>query len=76
MEYQRVRKSSSWNPLSQEKSSQFAPRPFAVQAQQDSRRPPTQKEIENEAQRMERAKAQPGDRSSLAEFKLRFDRQL
>ena len=49
MVYQRVPKSSSWNPPSQEKSSQFAPRPFAVQAQQDSHRPPAQQEIENEA---------------------------
>jgi len=48
MVYQRVPKSSSWNPPSQEKSSQFAPRPFAVQAQQNSHRPPTQQEIENE----------------------------
>ena len=49
MVYQRIHKSSSWNPPSQEKSSQFAPRPFAVQAQQDSRRTPTQEEIENKA---------------------------
>jgi len=49
MVYQRIHKSSSWNPSSQEKSSQFAPRPFAVQAQQDSHRSPTQEEIENEA---------------------------
>ena len=49
MVYQRIHKSSSWNPPSQEKSSQFTPRPFAVQAQQDSHEPPTQQEIENEA---------------------------
>jgi|GEM_PF-3178213 len=49
MVYQRIDKSSSWNSSSQEKSSQFAPRPFAVQAQQDSHRSPTQEEIENEA---------------------------
>ncbi|MEH2260179.1 hypothetical protein [Nostoc sp.] len=49
MVYQRIHKSSSRNFPSQEKSSQFAPRPFTVQAQQDSRRPSTQEEIENEA---------------------------
>lgn len=49
MMYQKIHKSSSWNSPSQGKSSQFAPRPFAVQAQQDSRRPPTQIELENEA---------------------------
>jgi len=49
MVYQRIHKSSSWNPQSQEKISQFAPRPFAIQAKQGSHRPPTQEEIENEA---------------------------
>lgn len=49
MVHQTIRKSSSWNLLTQEKSSQFALRPLAVQAQQDSHRPPTQEEIENEA---------------------------
>lgn len=49
MVYQRIPKYSSWNPPSQEKSSQFAPRPLFIQAQQDSHRPPTQEGIENEA---------------------------
>lgn len=46
---QRSHKSLAWNPSSQEKSSQFAPRPFAEKAQQDSHRPATQEEIENQA---------------------------
>ena len=49
MMYQRIHKSSSRNPRSQEKSSQLAPRPFTVQAQRDSLFPPTEEEIENEA---------------------------
>ncbi|MBW4670991.1 MAG: DUF4157 domain-containing protein [Cyanomargarita calcarea GSE-NOS-MK-12-04C] len=46
---QRNHKSSSWNPPIQQKISQFAPSPNTIQAQQDSHRPPTQEEIENEA---------------------------
>lgn len=49
MAFQRGRTFSSWNPPSQETNAQFAPRPFAVQAQADSRRPPSQQEIGNEA---------------------------
>jgi hypothetical protein len=49
MVYQRISKSSSRNSPSQEKSSQFAPRPFAVQARHDSHRPSTRQEIENDA---------------------------
>jgi hypothetical protein len=49
MVYQRIPKPSSWNPPSQAKSSPLATHPFAVQVQQDSHRPPTQEEIENEA---------------------------
>ncbi len=51
MVYQRVHKSSSWNPLSQEKSAPLAPRPFAVQAQLESHRQPnpTQEELENDS---------------------------
>jgi len=47
--YQRISKSFSSNAPSQAKNSQYAPRPFTVQAQQNSHRPPTQEEIENEA---------------------------
>jgi hypothetical protein len=47
--HQRIHKSSPWNPPSQEKSSHLAPRPFAIQVQQDSHRTLTQEEIENEA---------------------------
>ncbi len=49
MVYQKKRKSLSWNPKSQQKNSQFAPRPFTIQAQQDSHKLPTQEEIENKA---------------------------
>lgn len=49
MVYQRVHKSSSWNLPNQDNSSQFAPRPFAAQAQQDSHRPPFLEQVENEA---------------------------
>jgi len=45
MEYQRINKSSSWNPPIQKKSSQFTPRPFSVQRKQGQ---PTQQDIENE----------------------------
>ncbi|NER36772.1 MAG: DUF4157 domain-containing protein [Oscillatoria sp. SIO1A7] len=48
MVHQRIKK-SSWTPPIQAKGSQLAPRPFPVQAQQKSHRPPTQEEIENEA---------------------------
>jgi Domain of unknown function (DUF4157) len=53
--HQRTHKSSSWNPPIQQKSSQFAPRPN-IQAQQDSHKPPTQEEIENEAFEQKREK--------------------
>jgi hypothetical protein len=49
MVYQRIHKSSSWNSKNQEKSSQFAPRLFTVQAKQNPHRAPTQEAIENEA---------------------------
>ena len=42
----RIKKSSPWNPPTQQKSSEFA-RPFIVQRNSD--RPPTQEEIEDEA---------------------------
>lgn len=47
--YRRIHKPSPWNHLSQEKSSRFAPRPLTAKARQDSDRPPTQEEIEDEA---------------------------
>ncbi|BAY21391.1 hypothetical protein NIES2100_11450 [Calothrix sp. NIES-2100] len=49
MVYQRIHKSSRSNTPSQIKSSQFALRPFAVLAPEDSYGSPTQKQIENEA---------------------------
>ena len=45
---QRIHKFSSCNPPCQARSSLFVPRPFTVQAQQDSHHPPTPEEIENE----------------------------
>ncbi|GET37588.1 eCIS core domain-containing protein [Microseira wollei] len=47
--HQRTHKSSSSPRQTQQKSSQFAPIPFAVQAQQETQRPPTQEEIEDKA---------------------------
>lgn len=44
MAKQRIHKSSSWNLPSQETNSQFAPRPFAVEAHQDVHRSPTQQQ--------------------------------
>jgi|GEM_PF-6240960 len=48
MGHQRIYQ-AAWNPPNQAKSAQFAPRPCAVQASQDSQTTPTQDAIENEA---------------------------
>ncbi|MFB2881324.1 DUF4157 domain-containing protein [Floridanema aerugineum] len=49
MLHQRTQKSSASHPQTQQQSSQFAPRPFAIQAQPETQKPATQEEIENEA---------------------------
>lgn len=49
MKFQRDHHSSAWGAKTPQKPSEFSSRPFAVQAQSASVRPPTQEEIENQA---------------------------
>lgn len=49
MTHQRINKPRSWSPPTQRKTSEFAPRPFAVPAQQNSDSPPSREDIENDA---------------------------
>ncbi|MBE7384806.1 MAG: hypothetical protein F6J95_025755 [Leptolyngbya sp. SIO1E4] len=52
---ERIQKSSAWNPPSPTKSSQFAPRPYAVKATQDAHQPPTHEAIEQETSNQNRS---------------------
>lgn len=57
MTFQRVEKSNAWSPQTPQKTSSFAPRSFAIQAQQAAGTPPTQDRIENEAFEQDKVEA-------------------